>query len=286
MADMTEKSIDYAMQEHRPYGILIAGHYVEGPHYSIYRPSGSIDWLLLYTLSGEGSIRVKGEQFICREGDVAILQPGLPHEYKTHGESWDFWWTHFIPDPKWMFWLQLPELREDFVKLKLHQSSNRQAVHQAFERMIEYNGQSGSSLHGKLAMVALEETLLHLVLASSPRIEATLDPRIADLIIYLQREYRKPGEIPELAKRCYLSPSRLSHLFKEQVGDTILNTVHKIRAEKAAELLTFTSRQISEIAEDIGYNNTDHFTRMFQRVYGTTPSAYRKVKLAEANKKG
>jgi len=114
--------------------------------------------------------------------------------------------------------------------------------------------------------------------ASSAERKPAMDPRISDLLAWLQNEYREPVRIPELAKRCCLSPSRLSHLFRQQVGDTILGTVLKIRLEKAAELLAFTARQVAEIAEDVGFGCTDHFTRMFCKTYGKTPTEYRKAK--------
>ncbi|UJF34060.1 helix-turn-helix domain-containing protein [Paenibacillus hexagrammi] len=276
---MPNKPIDYAISEYKPYGILISGYYSRDKNYSVKRPSGTMDWLLMYTVAGEGIVQVEGERIACREGDVAILLPGLPHHYGTSHDNWEFGWVHFIPDPLWLSWLRLPQFVDGFIKMSLTDLELRTAVVQAWERMNRYSSQSSSTIHTRLAMLALEEGLLHLCSASPANLEETMDSRVAEALTYLQHEYRESVRIPELAKRCCLSPSRLSHLFKEQVGESILNVLHKIRAEKAAELLACTTRQISEIANDVGFEGTDHFTRVFQKAYGQTPSQYRKMKL-------
>lgn len=276
--DMAKNPTDYAVHEHRPYGILIAGHYDEKPGYAVHRPSGSIDWLLMFTVSGEGAVRVNGETVACGPGDVTMLLPGMPHEYGTLGDHWEFGWAHFVPDPGWMSWLRLPGQDQGWVKIGLRDSEHREAVYEALARMVKHDGQRGSHLNERLAEVLLEEALLLLCLAQSAEKQPALDARIADLLVHLQNEYRAPVRIPDLARRCCLSPSRLSHLFKQQVGDTILNTVHKIRLEKAAELLAFTTRQVAEIAEDVGFGSADHFTRMFRSAYGKTPAEYRRAK--------
>jgi AraC family transcriptional regulator of arabinose operon len=280
--DMAKKTTDYAINEERPYGILIAGHYTESAGYSIHRPPDPVGWLLMYTLTGEGRVQVAGEAMPCRPGDVVILLPGLPHQYGTAGDKWEFIWVHFIPAPSFLPWLSLPQQTEGFVRLHADSRSGQNGFAEALQRMERYSSWGGNSeLHHRLAELALEEALLLLrTEVAKDSYEAALDPRIADVVGYLRESYRERVSIPELAKRCCMSPSRLSHLFKEQVGDTIIGTVNKIRLEKAAQLLTFTTRQVAEIAGDVGFDSPDHFTRMFCQVYGETPSAYRKRKRA------
>ncbi|MDU2243365.1 MAG: helix-turn-helix domain-containing protein [Paenibacillus sp.] len=279
---MAKKPTNYAINEERPYGILIAGHYAETAGYSIHRPPDPVGWLLMYTLTGEGQVQVAGEAVPCRPGDAVILLPGLPHHYSTAGARWEFIWVHFIPDPSYRPWLNLPQQSEGFVRLHVDASPGRNGFAEALQRMDRYSSSGGNSeIHHRLAELALEEALLLLrAEVSKDRGEAALDPRIADVVGYLRESYRERVSIPELAKRCCMSPSRLSHLFKEQVGDTIIGTVNKIRLEKAAQLLAFTTRQVAEIAGDVGFDSPDHFARLFCQVYGETPSGYRKRKRA------
>ncbi|WP_059040821.1 helix-turn-helix domain-containing protein [Paenibacillus rubinfantis] len=277
---MAKKPMDYAINEERPYGILIAGHYAETAGYTIHRPPDPVGWLLMYTLTGEGRVQAAGEAMPCRPGDAVILLPGLPHQYGTAGAEWEFIWVHFIPDPSFRPWLNFPQQSEGFIRFHVDNGPGRNGFAEALQRMEQYSSSGGSSeLHHRLAELALEEALLLLrTEVVKDRGEAALDPRIADVVGYLRESFRERVSIPELAKRCCMSPSRLSHLFKEQVGDTIIGTVNKIRLEKAAQLLAFTTRQVAEIAGDVGFDSPDHFTRMFCQVYGETPSKYRKRK--------
>ncbi|ULO09808.1 helix-turn-helix domain-containing protein [Paenibacillus sp. 19GGS1-52] len=278
---MANKPMDYAIDELRPYGILVSGHYVESCPYVIHRPSGSIDWLLMYTHSGEGEIWVNGERILCREGDVTILLPGIPHHYGANGENWSFTWVHYIPDPDWVHRLRFPERMVRFIHISLLEAELQRAFFEALERMRKYGEQGISELPRRLAMLALEEALLLLQMSIPPAKQDQIDPRIAEVLAQLQESYTEKLTLPELARQSCLSISRLSHLFKEQTGDSIGNTINKLRLEKAAELLIYTKRQIAEISEDVGYESSDHFTRMFQSHFDITPARYRKQKLTQ-----
>lgn len=276
---MAEKHADYAIVGHRPFGILIAGHYKELNGYEIHRPTGSIDWLLMYTLSGEGEIQHGKNSITCTAGDVAILMPGLPHHYRTKQDHWEFIWVHFIPDPHWSTWLKLPETSARFIYQRIVSEEVQSDLQNALQRLVRHGFSEGrSEQYRRLSELALEETLIHIQHTYPPDVPATMDPRIEEIMQYLQMHPAQKISIPELATRCCLSTSRLSHLFKEQVGDTILNTVHKFRLEKAAQLLAGTNRQIAEIAADVGFDCGIHFTRKFREAFGETPSAFRKRK--------
>ncbi|RTE08920.1 helix-turn-helix domain-containing protein [Paenibacillus whitsoniae] len=275
---MAKHTMDYAINEMRAYGILISGHYKENEHYVVQRPPGIVDWLFMYTISGEGMVITEEDGVVCRQGDVALLLPGLSHHYRTHGSSWEFVWVHFIPDPEWNTWMRFPERCNRFVHISIADMPYRFVIEEAMKRMHLHSLQGANSLHIRLSMIALEEALLHVRLASMTGSVAAIDPRIADILHFLQHSFRNKVSLPELAKRSCLSTSRLSHLFKEQVGDTIVNTLHKFRLEKAAQLLVYTTRQVSEIAEDVGFDSIDHFSRLFKAYFSVTPSTYRKDK--------
>ncbi|RRJ64850.1 helix-turn-helix domain-containing protein [Paenibacillus oralis] len=279
---MAKKAMDYAIHGERSYGILIAGHYREGAGYAIHRPSGSRDWLFIYTVSGSGEIQLPDRTAECVAGDIAILLPGNPHQYRTKGTEWEMIWVHFIPNPQWSTWLKLPEMERNFVFHHLSTAESRSSVQKALQRMVDHELPGVTSeLHRRLAELALEEALIHLQMDSQQEQIAAMDPRISEILQDLQLNPAQKISLPELAQRSCLSVSRLSHLFKEQVGDTVLNTLTKFRLERAAQLLSGTQRQVAEIASDVGFDCAIHFTRKFNDVFGETPSKYRKRKRSE-----
>jgi YesN/AraC family two-component response regulator len=75
-----------------------------------------------------------------------------------------------------------------------------------------------------------------------------------------------------------VSPQKLTRIFKSSQNMAVAEYVNYCRIEKAKELLTSTDDTTIVIAEKIGYNNSDTFTRNFKKMEGITPSDYRKSK--------
>lgn len=74
-----------------------------------------------------------------------------------------------------------------------------------------------------------------------------------------------------------LPPNYLRSLFKEMTGKTILEYSVELRMEKAAELLKNKSLRVKEVSAAVGYGNVSYFGTLFQKKYGVTPNAYRKM---------
>lgn len=264
-----------------PPGSLVCG-YVHKPFgYEGYRPLGTEDWLLMLTLTGEGCVRYKDIDQLCHGGDLIILPPGVPHDYfTTKGHTWEMMWVHYIPRPTWASWLQLPRIDKGPFFLSIADNSVQSRIKSAFERLIADSRSLILPLREELCLSSLEEILLlaagsHMKMAST-----SLDSRISEVLEILSADFQRPFKVSELARKVCLSPSRLAHLFKEQTGDSIIETLLKLRLQESTKLLEFTSRRIAEIAEDVGFQSADFFTRKFTQYYGMTPSAYRNKRLA------
>lgn len=78
-----------------------------------------------------------------------------------------------------------------------------------------------------------------------------------------------------IAANVFLSPSYLSRLFKQETGNTLKHYIMELRLRRAEELLSTTSRSITEIAIEVGYTSYSYFASTFHRATGFTPSEYR-----------
>lgn len=78
-----------------------------------------------------------------------------------------------------------------------------------------------------------------------------------------------------IAKRFNYSTEYTSRLIKKVTGKNFGEILKKIRMEKAEVLLFDTNLSISSIAEQVGYENPEHFIRIFKKKYNMTPAAYR-----------
>jgi len=99
--------------------------------------------------------------------------------------------------------------------------------------------------------------------------------QIRPAINYIEANYDKPLTLAEIAKASHLSVSRLAHVFKEQMGITLIDYVTGVRIEQAKELLLSTDQSCTEICFQAGYNNQSYFTRTFKALVGMTPRQFR-----------
>ena len=99
--------------------------------------------------------------------------------------------------------------------------------------------------------------------------------QIRPAINYVDANYDKAMTLAEIAHASHLSASRLAHLFKEQMGITIIDYVTSVRIERAKGLLLATDQSCTEICFEVGYNNQSYFTRTFKALVGMTPRQFR-----------
>lgn len=257
-----------------PSGVLVPGYFRKSQSYVTHRSKGTNDWLLTFTLSGRGAFYLEDQVETCEHGDVIMLSPGTPHHYVTSGDIWEFMWVHFVPQPEWAPWFQTVYVNHALIKTHVTDVSVQQRLRAAFQRLI--GDCEGFGVHRQaLAMNAMEEILLVL----TQRIESEnrgVDPRIDEVLHHLANHFAEPLTIDELAALTRLSPSRLSHLFKAQVGESIIDTLIQLRLRHAARLLARTTERIVDIAALVGFQSPYYFSRKFHSQYGLSPSEYRK----------
>ena len=97
----------------------------------------------------------------------------------------------------------------------------------------------------------------------------------------LEENYLQPYSLDELADRLHMNKHYLLRTFKMVMDETPLQYHNRYRCEKAKELLKNPDLSVSYIARETGYNSASHFSRVFGKVEGCTPSDYRKQYFAE-----
>jgi len=93
---------------------------------------------------------------------------------------------------------------------------------------------------------------------------------------FISKNCFKKFGLMDAAKEVSLSPKYLSRIFKEHVGKGFNEYKLGLKMSKAKKLLTQTEYSIYQIADKIGYDNTESFIRLFKKINNCTPSEYRK----------
>ncbi len=118
---------------------------------------------------------------------------------------------------------------------------------------------------------ALDEFIESVYSSQDARKISQLRPAIE----YMQYHFEQPLTLEDIARQAYLSVSRLSHLFKEQLGISVVDYLTNIRINQAKERLITSDSTCSQICFEVGYNNQSYFTRVFKQVVGMTPRQFR-----------
>ena len=105
-----------------------------------------------------------------------------------------------------------------------------------------------------------------------------MDPRIRQAINFMNENLNRKVTERELADIAGVSPQHLCALFKNEIGETPVRYLNRLRMEKARELLEgddAPALSIKEIAAKVGCRDLSHFVRDFQQRFGLSPRRYR-----------
>ncbi len=92
---------------------------------------------------------------------------------------------------------------------------------------------------------------------------------------YIQQNYRTVT-LSSLAQTFHFSESYLSKLIHKKLNKSFTEILRTLKMNNALEYLMNTQMKISEIADAVGYDSVDHFSRTFRKVYGVPPQEYKK----------
>jgi AraC-like DNA-binding protein len=127
----------------------------------------------------------------------------------------------------------------------------------------------------------LEEMTAHTpdTTAAEPDDTGDLRLRIADSV--MRDSLAQPPDVAGLAAAAGLSRSQLTRLYKQHRGVGPAERLRQLRIEKARELLASTTLSVKEVAHVCGFVCPNHFCRVFLKVTGSTPTAFREQHLVQ-----
>ena len=95
------------------------------------------------------------------------------------------------------------------------------------------------------------------------------------VVQYIQHNYRTVT-LSSLAQNFHFSETYLSKLIRKKMNQSFTEVLRSLKMNHAMEYLTNTAMKISEIADAVGYDSVDHFSRTFRKIYGVPPQEYKK----------
>ena len=94
---------------------------------------------------------------------------------------------------------------------------------------------------------------------------------------WLQENYANNLHVSEVADNFKLSARSLNRRFKNATTTTPLQYLQELRIEQANELLKKSNLSVSEVADQVGYQDASYFTSLFKKLNSVTPNEYKSL---------
>ncbi|OCT11630.1 hypothetical protein A8709_27515 [Paenibacillus pectinilyticus] len=102
------------------------------------------------------------------------------------------------------------------------------------------------------------------------------NPFIRKVISYMKENYASPISTSDMAEHVRLSRSYLSDLYSKEMGESLSETLTRIRMEEAKRRLRTGEMKVYEVAEAVGFPDPKSFAKTFKRVVGCSPKEFEK----------
>ncbi|MEK7413685.1 MAG: AraC family transcriptional regulator [Planctomycetota bacterium] len=220
------------------------------------------------------------------DGDLVLIGPDLPHTWQSTPDSRRNLAHGVIFDPeRWGDILALPETR---AITGLLNNAKRGCSFPLTDRHARLARQRLAKLHVRDGLARWTELLAILELLTRSRHTiltsiacAAPDPldhgRITAVCDEILRRFREPLRQSDLAKSVGLQSSSFCRFFKRQTGRRFIAYVHELRIGYACQRLIANDDDITGIALDAGFSNLSNFNRIFLRLKGVSPRAFRQA---------
>lgn len=238
---------------------------------------------LQYIAEGKAVIRIGEQVYEVRAGDVVVYNAGVRHDESAEGGM-----CFFNCGIKG---IALPgcgegELLPAGVAPVLHTGEWQNLTAELFQalhrQVLEGRSRGGQICHYLLG------SLLTLLLYEVPHEEGAADDRSDEYFRrskhYMEEHFAEELSIEQLSAKAHMSPSGFAHQFKKKVGIPPLQYLIRCRIGRAQSLLISTSKSITEISMEVGYDNLSHFNNQFKRFVGISPQQYRKERVGRPMK--
>ena len=222
-----------------------------------------------YIIDGTASFTTMTDVITAEKGDLIFIPEGCRYVSHWSGDpSIRFFSLDFLmPKKSASLWRNM--------SLQKIEGVDNEALFGLMRQMCEYSSKSEEE---QLLTYALFYNMLSIVLPHIISNEAQVLPQsLQTALAYIETNYATISSVKEIASACFLSESRLYHLFREYLDTSPISYLNNIRVHAAIELLANPNLSIQEIAEQLNFHSEYYFRKTFRKITGDLPSKLRKM---------
>jgi AraC-like DNA-binding protein len=255
------------------------GWYPKAQHHFRRREKGAAQHILILCIRGSGWFEMGGARRALHQNHALLIPAGSPHTYgASERKAWSIHWLHFLGDDAPYFFTLLRR-NNPVVPVE-------PALVPKLEALFTDATNALSAGFTQQAIIGAAQAMRHLLgllffsnRAFHPRTKAPSAETIESALGFMRERVDAMVSVEELARCTQLSATHFSRLFRQHTGFAPMEYFTHLKIQRACRFLTLTPLSVKEIAARIGYDDPYYFSRVFRRVMGTPPVAYRKAKL-------
>ncbi|QSQ12064.1 AraC family transcriptional regulator [Myxococcus landrumensis] len=236
---------------------------------------------VVLVLKGESHVRHAGE-LVLRAGDVHLIPPGDAHG-REHSDAQalglGFYLEALSDDPEERETRLRPLLRVRggcHPVLRPSLAQRRRLLR--WMRLMEEEQARGERGGEEASLALLRLVLIELERMSSP--EAAVEPASVGLsrraLSYIETHCLEPLSLAKVARELGRSAPHVAQVVRQETGRSVGEWILECRMAEARSRLRHTDERVDIVAERVGYADVTHFIRLFRRVHGVTPAAWRR----------
>lgn len=256
-----------------PFYVHTCGHFYAGKDYFTEREEQD-NYLLIYTVSGEGYLMYRGREYVLKPGHVFFINCHEFQYYKTGSTgNWELRWIHFNGSACKCYFDMINEDSLKVVQLNDVSEINRHM--NEIVTLIIKNDINTDIMISMLLTNIITELSTTRNKSESNRNYAQHISMLEKIIDYICCHYKEDIKIKDLLKTAHLSEFYFMRLFKKHTGVSTYEYITNYRINKSKMLLKETEQAIYQIAAEVGFSNVNNYIRDFKKVVGTTPLKFR-----------
>ncbi len=242
------------------------------------RKNGLSGFIINMTVQGRGRVFEGDDAFYCNPGDLLLFPPEARHFYGRAPGSPDWYhrWVYFRPRGFWAPWLQWRDQVNKVGRMTLPNETLVAEFDTLFQQ-IEETYKAGRRSSEELALNLLERLLIRCFEETPENSNDPVDPRIEEACQHISRNLAADLTLEDVARHVCLSPSRLAHLFRDQMGVNLVRWREDQRIILAKHLLHATRFPVARVASLVGYDDQMYFSRVFRKRVGSCPTDFRRT---------
>ncbi|WP_216827697.1 AraC family transcriptional regulator [Alkalihalobacterium elongatum] len=214
---------------------------------------------------------INKRKFEIKKGDLLLVKPGDYYDLHIEGnqKSGDY---HLFCEGCWV-----DEWWERSVKPTVSRIDLDEKILSLWRNLIIEQRRPTSEKDHELSQYLLQALLVSLERAVNDVAPTVRRPYpVTRMMRYIEEHATSGLKVEDAASHAGLSVSRAVHLFKSNVGKTMIEYVQEIRLSSAINQMKYTSMTLEHIAHNSGFGTYPYFHRVFKKKYGMSPGEYRK----------